>query len=156
MELKQRIDSCLTDLERKRRSVDTFQAKLRLLIDGLKSQGASPGALEELLRTLESILKDYSEMGDGCQLMIDGLREISDYMTRIEDGRQKILTGVEAILKNLSHLDRLAQGGLQVGTGKAGSPKRILLVRINPGTDQPSLKQEEDEEETPSPETVVH
>ena len=157
MEIKQRIDSCLSALERKQQSVDTFQAKVRVLIDGLKAEGMSPGTVADLLATLESVLKDYSEISRNCQQMVVGLREIGDHLTRVEDGRQKILTGVEAILQNLSHLDRLAQNGMQVGTGSGKSPKRILLVRISPdsaptkGTDE-----EDDEDEGPAGDTVVH
>ena len=157
MEIKERIDSCLTALEQKRQSVDTFQAKVRRLIDTLKIEGMTPGTLSDLLQTLESVLKDYAEISTNCQQMVVGLREIGEHLTHIEGGRQKILTGVEAILQNLSHLDRLAQNGMQVGTTTGKTPKRILLVRISPGSDPPARKAEEDEEdEGPAGDTVVH
>ncbi len=159
MEIKQRIDSCLSDLERKRQSVDTFQAKLRLLIESLKVDGVTPGTLADLLSALESVVQDYVEIGANCKVMVDGLREIGDHLTRIEDGRQKILNGVEAILQNLSHLDRLAQSGLQVGAGTGSAPKRILLVRISPGSGKPASreeKSEDDEDESPAGDAVIH
>ena len=156
MELKQRIDSCLSDLERKKESVVSFQTRVRHFIETLRSEGMTPGTLADLLSMLESVLKDYAEISANCQEMIVGLREIGDHMTRIEDGRQKILTGVEAILQNLSHLDRLAQNGMQVGTATGKSPKRILLVRISPEAKPPNLKEENDEDESPAGGTVVH
>ena len=159
MEIKQRIDSCLSDLERKRQSVDTFQAKLRLLIDSLKVDGVTPGTLADLLSALESVVQDYVEIGANCKVMVDGLREIGDHLTRIEDGRQKILNGVEAILQNLSHLDKLAQNGLQVGAGTASAPKRILLVRISPGSDKPASRDEkndDEEDDSSAGDAVVH
>ena len=159
MEIKQRIDSCLSALEQKQQSVETFQAKVKVLIDSLKSEGMTPGTVSALLAMLESVLKDYSEISHNCRQMIIGLREIGDHLTRVEDGRQKILTGVEAILQNLSHLDRLAQNGMQVGATTPGkSPKRILLVRISPGdTPQaPAKTAEEDEDEGTGGDTVVH
>ena len=157
MEIKHRIDACLSALEQKQQSVDTFQAKVRVLIDCLKSEGMTPGTLAGLLAILESVLKDYAEISLNCQQMVVGLREIGDHLTRIEDGRQKILTGVEAILQNLSHLDRLAQNGMQVGTGSGKSPKRILLVRISPDSAPAKPKiEEDDEDEGPAGDTVVH
>jgi len=156
MEIKQRIDSCLTDLERKRNSVLVFQSKVRQLIDQLRSQGMTPGSLSELLSTLEAVLTDYSEIGASCEQMVAGLREIGDNMTRIEDGRQKILAGVESILQNLSHLDRLAQNGMQVGKGTGKTPKKILLVRISPDAPPPGLNEEDDEDSSPAGDAVVH
>ncbi|HKY32131.1 MAG TPA: hypothetical protein VJV23_06320 [Candidatus Polarisedimenticolia bacterium] len=118
----------------------------------------NPSTLEEILQSLESVLKEYSEISATCQEMVHGLRDIGDYMTRIETGRQKILTGVESILKNLSHLDRLAQNGMQVGAGPSGSPRRILLVRIAPDGEQANrpARVEEDDDEAPAGDTVVH
>ena len=165
MEIKQRIDTCLSALEQKQQSVDSFQAKVRVLIDSLRSEGMTPGTVAGLLALLESVLKDYTEINQNCQQMIQGLREIGDHLHRIEDGRQKILTGVEAILQNLSHLDRLAQNGMQVGTttGSGKSPKRILLVRISPDAPPATRKNEEDPsdeadeaDEAPAGDTVVH
>ena len=156
MELKQRIDSCLSDLERKRESVVSFQTRVRHLIETLKSEGMTPGSFADLLSMLESVLKDYSEISANCQQMIVGLREIGDHMSRIEDGRMKIITGVEAILQNLSHLDRLAQNGMQVGTATGKSPKRILLVRISPEAKAPNMKEENEEDDNPAGGTVVH
>lgn len=156
MEIKQRIETCLSALEQKQHSVDTFQAKVRVLIETLKSEGMAPGTVADLLTMLESVLKDYAEISQSCQQMVLGLREIGDHLTRVEDGRQKILTGVEAILQNLSHLDRLAQTGMQVGTGSAKSPKRILLVRISPDAPAATKEEADDEDGAPSGETVIH
>ncbi|HET9480975.1 MAG TPA: hypothetical protein VFP98_04395 [Candidatus Polarisedimenticolia bacterium] len=158
MEIKQRIDTCLTSIEQKRQAVDTFQVKLKHLIDTLKSEGMTPGTLSGLLEVLESVLADYADISSNCQEMVVGLREIGDHLTRIEDGRRKILTGVEAILQNLSHLDRLAQDGMQVGATTGGKkPKRILLVRISPEGDGARKTQHiEDEDEDPAGDSVVH
>lgn len=155
MQTKERIASCLTDLEAKAASVDRFQARLRHLIESLKAQGMTSGGLEKVLHTLESVLQDYNEISASCRRMVEGLREVGDHVDKIEDGRQKILTGVEAILQNLSHLDRLAKNGMQLGTAKPGSkPKKILLVRLSPGDESP-LKSD-DEDEDPAGDTVVH
>ena len=157
MEIKQRIDTCLTALERKQQSVDTFQARVKMLIDSLRTEGMTPGTLAGLLATLESVLQDYSEISRSCHDMVVGLREIGDHLNRVEEGRQKILTGVEAILQNLSHLDRLAQNGMQVGASTGKSPKRILLVRISPdSTPARRADDEEDEDGGPAGDTVVH
>ncbi len=157
MQIKERIDSCLAALEQKRQSVSAFQAKLQSLIESLKTKGMTPGTFAELLATLESVVKDYAEIGASCQDMVEGLKDIGDHMTHIEEGRQKILDGVEAILRNLSHLDRLAKNGMQVGTTTGRSPKRILLVRITPQSPAgpPSLDAEDDEDD-PSGDTVLH
>jgi hypothetical protein len=156
MQIKERIDTCLSALEHKRQTVTVFQAKLRQLIDVLKTEGMTPGTLAELLKTLESVLQDYSEIGANCQQMVEGLRQIGDHLIHIEDGRHKILEGVEAILKNLTHLDQLAKSGLQVGATTGKSPKRILLVRIVPGNKPVPRRDEEEDEEGPGEETTVH
>jgi len=160
MHIKERIDSCLTALEEKRMSVSQFQVKLQHLITNLKSGGMTQGTVSDLLETLESVVRNYSEIGASCRLMIDGLRDIGDHLTHIEDGRQKILDGVEAILGNLTHLDRLAKTGLQVGatTGKSGSPKRILLVRITPdaSTKQKPRDLTEEDDDDSAGDSVVH
>ena len=156
MEIKKRIETCLTDLERKRQSIDSFQSKLRGLISSLKTEGVTPGTVKDLLKALESILKDYTEIGSNCTIMVEGLREVGEHLNRVEGGRRNILTGVEAILQNLSHLDRLSEGGLKVGTGTGKKPKRILLVRIQPGEKTPATLQEDDDEDGSSDNTVVH
>jgi septum formation topological specificity factor MinE len=156
MEIKQRISTCLSALEEKRQAVDTFQARLKRLIDTLRAEGMTPGTLSDLLQMLESVLKDYSEISQSCLQMVEELREIGNHLSRIEDGRQKILTGVEAILQNLSHLDRLAKNGMQLGTASGKSPKRILLVRISPGETPPGRADQDDEDESPAGDTVVH
>ena len=156
MQTKERIASCLTDLEAKAASVDRFQARLRHLIDSLKAQGMTSGGLDKVLNTLESVLQDYSEISLSCRRMVEGLREVGDHVDKIEDGRQKILTGVEAILQNLSHLDRLSKNGMQFGTARPGSkPKKILLVRLSPG-DDPPLKRNDDDDEDPAGDAVIH
>ena len=97
MEIKERIDSCLAALQEKQHSVTTFQAKLNNLIDSLKVGGMKSGKLSELLQTLETVLKDYSEIGVSCREMIDGLRDIGSHVDHIESGRRKILDGVDAM-----------------------------------------------------------
>jgi len=156
MEIKKRIDSCLWDLEKKQQSVDAFKSRLRQLIDTLKAEGMTPGSLADLLGALESVLQDYSEISSNCSSMIEGLREIGRHIDKVEGGRQKILDGVEAILQNLSHLDRLAKNGLKVGAGSAEGkkPKRILLVRISPGEKTPRMTEESDEEDESTGDTV--
>jgi len=75
--------------------------------------------------------------------MIAGSPTSAINIERIEDGRHRILNGVEAILKNLAQLDRIAEEGmpLAVGGGAATGasdaegekkPKRVLLIRIRP------------------------
>ena len=76
MEIKERINTCLSALEQKQQSVDTFQAKVRVLIDSLKAEGMTPGTLASLLSMLESVLKDYAEISQNCQQMVVGLREL--------------------------------------------------------------------------------
>lgn len=156
MEIKKRIDSCLGDLERKQQSVDAFQSRLRQLIDTLKAEGMTPGSLADLLGALESVLQQYAEISANCRNMIDGLREIGQHIDKVEGGRQKILDGVEAILENLSHLDRLAKNGLKVGAGSASGkkPKRILLVRISPQEKVPRLTEETDEDDDSAGDTI--
>lgn len=156
MQIKERIDNCLSALEQRRDSVDRFQTKVRHLLDSLRAGGMPPGGLDEILQTLSAVLTDYAEISASCQDMIQGLRDIGDHLSRIEEGRQKILNGVETILKNLSHLDKLSTNGMQVGagtiTGKA--PKKILLVRIAPDAPPPAKNEEEEDTEAPAGETV--
>jgi hypothetical protein len=156
MQIKERIDTCLSALEQRRESVERFQTKLRHLIDSLKTGGMQPGGLDEILQTLQSVLTDYAEISASCQDMVEGLREIGEHLSRIEVGRQKILNGVETILKNLAHLDRMSANGMQVGAGTTAgkSPKKILLVRIAPDAPAPPKKDEEEDDEAPAGETV--
>jgi hypothetical protein len=159
MQIKERIENCLSDLEQKRQSVDLFQLKVRRLLESLRSGGMPPGGLDEILQTLQSVLTDYAEISTSCHDMVQCLREIGDHLLRIEEGRQKILNGVETILKNLSHLDRLATNGMQVGTGttQGPTPKKILLVRIAPDAAKPKKAPEqadEDDTDTSAGETV--
>jgi len=155
MEIKERIDNCLAALEQKQHSVAVFEAKLRSLIESLKANGMKSGKLSELLQTLESVLRDYSEIGMNCRNIVEGLRGIGSHVDHIENGRKKILDGVDSILENLSHLDHLAKSGMQVGATTGKSPKRILLVRVQPGESASRLK-EDDENEDPAGDTVVH
>jgi uncharacterized protein YoxC len=156
MQIKERIDNCLSALEQRRESVDRFQTKVRHLLDSLKAGGMPPGGLDEILKTLNSVLTDYAEISASCKDMVEGLREIGDHLSRIEEGRQKVLNGVETILKNLSHLDKLSTNGMQVGTGTTSgkSPKKILLVRIAPDAPPPAKTEEEEDSEAPAGETV--
>jgi len=150
MQIKERIDYCLSSLEQRRQTVDRFQTKVRHLMDSLRAGGMTSGGLDEVLQTLHSVLADYADISASCEDMVVALREIGDHLSRIEEGRQKILNGVETILKNLSHLDKVAAGGVQAGTpGAAGKPKKILLVRIAP--DAPTVPKGEDEDDSDSP-----
>jgi len=144
MEINERIDSCLSDIERKQKSVERFQLRVRSLIDGLKTEGMTPGTVSSLLQVLESVLTDYAEIGASCHTLIESLRAIGDHLKQVESGRGRIISGVETILGNLSHLDQLSQNGMQVGTATGAgaqnasnstAPKRILLVRISPETE---------------------
>lgn len=156
MEINERISQCLTSLESKQKSVDTFQARLSQMLDSLKKGGVTDGGVVDLLHTMDAVVKDYAEISRSCRQMIEGLREISEHIQKVDEGRRKILTGVETILQNLSNLDRLTRGGIQVGTSPAGSPKKILLVRLNPENIQPRLENEDEEDEGPAGDAVVH
>ncbi len=156
MEINERISMCLSSLESKQKSVDTFQARLRQMLDSLRKGGVTDGGVVELLQTMDAVVKDYAEISLSCRQMVEGLREISDHLQRVDEGRRKILTGVETILQNLSNLDRLTRGGIQVGTSAAGSPRKILLVRLNPENIQPRAESEDEEDEGPAGDSVVH
>jgi hypothetical protein len=152
MQIKERIDNCLSSLEERRQSVDRFQTKVRHLMDSLKAGGMPAGGLDEILTTLHSVLTDYADISSTCQDMVLALKDIGDHLSRVEEGRQKILTGVETILKNLSHLDKLTAAGAQPGA--PGKPKKILLVRLAPDAPNLPKSEEEDDTESPAGETV--
>ena len=156
MEINERISMCLTSLEQKQKSVDTFQARLRQMLDSLRKGGVTDGGVVDLLHTMDAVVRDYAEISESCRQMVEGLREISAHLQRVDDGRKKILTGVETILQNLSNLDRLTRGGIQVGTSPTGAPRKILLVRLNPENIQPRVENEDEEDEGPAGDSVVH
>lgn len=156
MEINARIDSCLSDVERKQRSVESFQIRVRSLIDGLRTEGMTPGTVSALLQVLESVLADYAEIGASCHTLIESLRAIGEHLTQIESGRGRIINGVETILENLAHLDQLSQNGLQVGTttgtgaSNSTAPKRILLVRISPENETKNAATPDEEDMEPA------
>src|SRR5262245_23757976 len=78
MEINERISLCLTSLESKQKSVDTFQARLRQMLDSLRKGGVTDGGVVDLLHTMDAVVKDYAEISQSCRQMIEGLREISE------------------------------------------------------------------------------
>jgi hypothetical protein len=145
MEIRERIESCLGELEARQRTVVAYREKVKGLVDALRADGGTPGKLGELFGVLDTVLDNYDEISRSCTRMIQGLTEIGQHLDKIEDGRHKILNGVEAILKNLAQLDRIAEQGmpLAVGNGSPGddqTPKRVLLIRIRPGEKAPSAR----------------
>ncbi|MBI3449447.1 MAG: hypothetical protein HY049_11085 [Acidobacteria bacterium] len=150
MEIRQRIQSCLGELESRRQTVVAYRDRVQGLISALKANDATPGKLGELFDVLQIVLDNYDEISRSCASMIEGLTDIGEHIDRIEDGRHRILNGVEAILKNLSQLDKIAEEGmpLAVGGGDATGaaaadekkPKRVLLIRIRPEQKSPSAR----------------
>jgi len=151
MEIRQRIQSCLGEMESRRQTVIAYRDRVQGLINALKADDATPGKLGELFNVLQVVLDNYDEISRSCANMIAGLTDIGDHIDRIEDGRHRILNGVEAILKNLAQLDRIAEEGmpLAVGGGAATGasdaegekkPKRVLLIRIRPEQKSPSAR----------------
>src|SRR5262245_63312617 len=108
MEIRERIEVCLSALNARQQAVNVLQEKVRRLIDALRSDGETPGSLGEIIKVLEAVLASYSEISTSCHMMIMGLREIGDHIDKIDAGRKKIVTGVEAILNNLTQLDEIA------------------------------------------------
>ncbi len=140
MDLSERIESCIAELDARRRQMTAFESKVKHLLDALNVQGGAPGALGEALTMLEGVLRKYGEIDQSCRRMIEGLQEIGQHLGRIEQGRRKIVEGVERILANLGQLDRMAREGLVLGAGQGGSEdaaraKRVLLIRLRPGTE---------------------
>jgi len=143
MEIRERIDACLGELEARRRTVVEYRERVKGLVDALKADGGTPGKLGELFSVLDVVLNNYDEIGQSCSRMIQGLTDIGQHLDRIEDGRNKILNGVESILKNLSQLDRIAEQGMPLAVGNPlnadpDKPKRVLLIRIRPEENAPS------------------
>ncbi len=134
MEIRERIESCLSELEARRRMMLAYRERLKGILDAVRAEGGSPGSLGDALAMLETVLADYDEISESCGRMVAGLTEIGQYVDRIEDGRRKILSGVEAILKNLSHLDQMTAQDLPLGAGpeteEGRRPRRVLLIRI--------------------------
>jgi hypothetical protein len=137
MEISERIESCINELDARRQQMAAFESRVRALINALSVQGAATGPLGEALAVLEGALGKYVEIDVSCRQMIEGLREIGRHLDRIEDGRKKIVEGVERILGHLSQLDELANKGIVLGTTQGGEeepdrPKRVLLIRVRP------------------------
>jgi hypothetical protein len=140
MDLSERIESCIAELDARRRQMALFESKVKHLLDALNVQGGAPGALGEALAMLEGVLSKYGEIDQSCRRMIEGLQEIGQHLGRIEEGRRKIVEGVERILANLGQLDRMAREGLVLGAGQdetehPGRAKRVLLIRLRPETE---------------------
>lgn len=175
MNLSERIESCITELDARRQQMAAFEAKVRGLMEALSVQGGTPGALGEALSVLEQLLKKYGDIDASCRQMIEGLQEIGSHLDRIEDGRQKIVDGVERILSQLSQLDKLASKGIVLGSTDTPAdaqadgekkPKRVLLIRMRP-EEKPKRKgrrirlhpdlEEDAEPEIPDPEnSTIH
>jgi len=136
MEIAERIEACINELDERRTKMASFEARVRSLITTLRVPGEHPDALEETLGVLEGVLQKYGEIDLNCRCMIEGLREIGEHLDRIEDGRQKIVEGVERILSHLSQLDEMAKSGLVLGAPEevrpGAKPKRVLVIRIRP------------------------
>ena len=145
MEIRERIESCLGELEARQRTVVAYRDRVKGLVDALRADGGTPGKLGELFGVLETVLDNYDKISRSCTRMIQGLTEIGQHLDKIEDGRHKILNGVEAILKNLAQLDKIAEQGMPLAVGNAASaddrtPKRVLLIRIRPEENTPSAR----------------
>jgi hypothetical protein len=137
MEIRERIEVCLNALNARQVAVNALQERVRGLIDALRSDGETPGSLGEIIRVLEAVLQSYAEISASCHQMIMGLREIGEHIDKIDNGRKKIVAGVETILRNLTQLDEIAAGGIRVGIngppGPDGTPaKKIVLIRVRP------------------------
>ncbi|HXI04143.1 MAG TPA: hypothetical protein VNI57_13290 [Candidatus Saccharimonadales bacterium] len=138
MEIRERIESCLNDLDARRRQMAEFGEKVRALMETLKSEGTTPSTLGEVLEVLTSVLKNYADIDVSCREMIRALHEIGQSQDRIEDGRRKIIGGVEKILGHLSQMETLAKRSLgkhaetaETAPAKpASGPKKILLIRL--------------------------
>ena len=138
MEIRERIETCMNDLDARRRQMAEFGEKVRALMETLKSEGTTPSTLGEVLEVLTSVLKNYADIDVSCREMIRALHEIGQSQDRIEDGRRKIIGGVEKILGHLSQMETLAKRSLgnhaQAAPAKpASAPKKILLIRLRPG-----------------------
>jgi hypothetical protein len=136
MELRDRIESCLASLAARREAIEQYEARVRSLMAALKER-APADAVERMLSVLQEVLHCYREISRSCIEMIDGLAQIGRHVDRIEEGRVKIVTGVEAILAKLSQLESLAGQGVEVGVkapeaGGTARPRRILVIRIRP------------------------
>lgn len=139
MEIRDRIEQCLSTLDSRRQMIVAFEDRLRAVVEALKQQKAVDAGLGNMLLALEEVLGAYNEISLSCAEMIDGLKDVGLHVEKIEDGRSKIVSGVEAILSRLQQLEALASQGFQVGinppgTDPAAKPKRVLLIRIRPET----------------------
>lgn len=136
MEITERIEACITELDERRAKMASFEARVRAVIATLRNPGDAAGAIGEALAVLEGVLEKYGEIDLNCRRMIEGLREIGEHLDRIEDGRQKIVEGVERILSHLAQLDEMANKGVVLGSpaekGPDGKAKRVLVIRIRP------------------------
>ncbi len=142
MEIRERIESCLNDLDARRRRMAEFESRVRTLMETLKKDAGSPSTVREILEVLASALENYNEIDGSCRSMISALSEIGRNQEQIEDGRRKIIGGVEKILGHLTQMETLArQSMVEPEAPEAGAapaegprPKKILLIRLRPQT----------------------
>jgi hypothetical protein len=139
MEIRERIEQCLSTLDSRRQMIVAFEDRLRAVVEALKQQKGLDAGLGNMLLALEEVLGAYNEISLSCGEMIEGLKDVGLHVEKIEDGRSKIVSGVEAIISRLQQLEALAAQGFQVGVNAPGAdaatkPKRVLLIRIRPET----------------------
>ncbi len=137
MEIRERIESCLNDLDARRRRMAEFESRVRALMETLKTDAGSPSTVREILEVLASALENYNEIDGSCRAMISALTEIGLNQERIEDGRRKIIGGVEKILGHLSQMETLANQSMvetkaAAAPAEGSRPKKILLIRLRP------------------------
>jgi len=165
MEITERIEACITELDERRAKMAVFEARVRAVMETLRAPEDSEGAIAEALAVLEGVLQKYGEIDLNCRRMIEGLRDIGEHLDRIEDGRQKIVEGVERILSHLAQLDEMASKGVVVGSPAKdadGKKKRVLVIRIRPeekegwNAGKAGEKAEEDLDLLDSDSSVIH
>ncbi len=158
MEIRERIESCLSALDARRRRMAEFETKVRALMDSLRTQGSSPSTIGEILEVLTSALENYGEIDSSCRDMIAALGEIGRNQEQIENGRRKIIDGVEKILAHLTQMETLAKQSMMDTQAQApapaegeGRPKKILLIRLRPQRSGDDARESKDQASPPSP-----
>jgi hypothetical protein len=145
MEIRERIESCLNDLDDRRRQMAEFESRVRTLMKSLRADGGSPSSMGEVLEVLSDVLHNYARIDSSCREMITALEEIGRNQDNIEQGRRKIVGGVEKILGHLTQMEDLARQSLgDRAPGKREGEaeplaqedkprkKKILLIRLHP------------------------
>lgn len=132
MEIRERIESCLNDLDRRRRHMAEFEERIRALMETLRNEGSTGSSLPEVLQVLGDVLSNYAEIDGNCRNMISALQEIGRNQQRIEDGREKIVGGVEKILGHLAQMEALARQSLGGHGRRQASPEESLVRRRGP------------------------